>query len=184
MMEPSTSSNDGSKRSRRVLYNKKQVLDLLLGDSSEDEALYEDSGSDSEESRTRSSSSSESETGGSRSRSRSINETLKVERNDKYLPIELVLNLDLDLDLALRNRKHQEKQKTVENDNQSNHTSHIAFAPYKFSNSNHASLHRHISPTSRTPFFSVHLYLSKNLFACLFFSSAHLSVCLPACPSL
>ena len=76
MMEPSTSSNDGSKRSRRVLYNKKQVLDLLLGDSSEDEALYEDSGSDYEESRTRSSSSSESETGGSRSRS--INETLKA----------------------------------------------------------------------------------------------------------
>ena len=65
MMEPSTSSNDGSKRSRRVLYNKKQVLDLLLGDSSEDEALYEDSGSDYEESRTR-------------SRSRSINETLKA----------------------------------------------------------------------------------------------------------
>ncbi|GFS16308.1 hypothetical protein ElyMa_001469900 [Elysia marginata] len=68
MMEPSTSSNGGSKRSRRVLYNKKQVLDLLLGDSSEVEALYEDSGSDYE-------------------------------------------------------------------------------APYKFSNSNHASLHRHISPT-------------------------------------
>ena len=147
MMEPSTSSNDGSKRSRRVLYNKKQVLDLLLGDSSEDEALYEDSGSDYEESRTRSSSSSESETGGSRSRS--INETLKAGKK-RQIPANRVSSKS-------RSRSSCKKQKTSGktkncregNDNQSNHTSHIAFAPYKFSNLNHASLHRHISPTSR-----------------------------------
>ena len=146
-MEPSTSSNDGSKRSRRVLYNKKQVLDLLLGDSSEDEALYEDSGSDYEESRTRSSSSSESETG----RSRSINETLKA-GNKRQIPANRVSSKS-----RSRSRSSSKKQKTSGktkncregNDNQSNHTSHIAFAPYKFSNSNHASLHRHISPTSR-----------------------------------
>ena len=145
MMEPSTSSNDGSKRSRRVLYNKKQVLDLLLHDSSEDEALYEDSGSDYEESRTRSSSSSESETGGSRSRS--INETLKAGKK-RQIPANRV---------SSKSRSSSKKQKTSGktkncregNDNQSNHTSHIAFVPYKFSNSNHASLHRHISPTSR-----------------------------------
>ena len=159
-MEPSTSSNDGSKPSRRVLYNKKQVLDLLLGDSSEDEALYEDSGSDYEESRTRSSSSSESETGGSRSRS--INETLKAGKK-RQIPANRVSSKS-------RSRSSSKKQKTSGktkncregNDNQSrsrhnpsdddisNHTSDIAFAPYKFSNSNHASLHRHISPTSPT----------------------------------
>ena len=149
MMEPSTSSNDGSKRSRRVLYYKKQVLDLLLGDSNEDEALYEDSGSDYEESRTRSSSSSESETGGSRSRS--INETLKAGKK-RQIPANRVSSKS-----RSRSRSSSKKQKTSGktkncregNDNQSNHTSHIAFAPYKFSNSNHASLHRHISPTSR-----------------------------------
>ena len=151
MMEPSTSSNDGSKRSRRVLYNKKQVLDLLLGDSSEDEALYEDSGNDYEESRTRSrsSSSSESETGGSRSRS--INETLKAGKK-RQIPANRVSSKS-----RSRSRSNSKKQKTSGktkncregNDNQSNHTSHIAFAPYKFSNSNHASLHRHISPRSR-----------------------------------
>ena len=142
-MEPSTSSNDGSKRSRRVLYNKKQVLDLLLGDSSED------SGSDYEESRTRSSSSSESETGGSRSRS--INETLKAGKK-RQISANRVSSKS-----RSRSRSSSKKQKTSGktknfregNDNQSNHTSHIAFAPYKFSNSNHASLHRHISPTSR-----------------------------------
>ena len=149
MMEPSTSFNDGSKRSRRFLYNKKQVLDLLLGDSSEDEALYEDSGSDYEESRTRSSSSSESETGGSRSRS--INETLKAGKK-RQIPANRISSKS-----RSRSRSSSKKQKTSGktkncregNDNQSNHTSHIVFAPYKFSNSNHASLHRHISPTSR-----------------------------------
>ena len=104
MMEPSTSSNDGSKRSRRVLYNKKQVLDLLLGDSSEDEALYEDSGSDYEESRTRSSSSSESETGGSRSRS--INETLKAGKK-RQIPANRVSSKS-----RSRSRSSSKKQKT------------------------------------------------------------------------
>ncbi|GFN89720.1 hypothetical protein PoB_001622600 [Plakobranchus ocellatus] len=51
-MEPSTSSDNNSKRSRRVLYDKKEVLGLLLGDSSENESFYEDSGSDYETSRS------------------------------------------------------------------------------------------------------------------------------------
>ncbi|GFN78134.1 hypothetical protein PoB_000464000 [Plakobranchus ocellatus] len=59
MMEPSTSSDINSKRSQRALYDKKEVLGLLLGDSSENEFFYEDSGSDYE---TYRSSNSESDT--------------------------------------------------------------------------------------------------------------------------